>query len=124
MVEQQPFYVFDFNSARQTLLHVAVIRGHDSVVQFLIDKHSDLDAVDHYERTPLFYAVSAGRISLIKLLLANGASPWSCSGQNFLAMLKTAECIEDLAKYRKLWIRRKLMSISERKLLKHSLHSK
>ena len=56
-----------------TALHLAAIRGHDAVLQLLIDKGADLAARSKDQCTPLELAAENGHLSIVKHLIAAGA---------------------------------------------------
>eukprot|EP00435_Cladocopium_sp_Y103_P063888 s134_g25.t1 len=58
---------------RQTALHWAAAGGHPAVVEFLLSKKADVDAVDILSNTPLHHAALYGRMECVKLLRAAGA---------------------------------------------------
>ena len=58
----------------QTVLHVAIIEGHEEIIKFLISKRVDLNIKDSSGSTALFYAVTKNQKNIIKLLLEKGAN--------------------------------------------------
>jgi ankyrin repeat protein len=56
-----------------TTLHMACQDGSAALVAKLLQLHPDLDAWDGAEFTPLLNAAEAGRVDLLKLLIAAGA---------------------------------------------------
>ena len=58
----------------QTVLHVAIIEGHEEIIKFLISKRVDLNIKDSSGSTALFYAVTKNQNNIIKLLLEKGAN--------------------------------------------------
>lgn len=54
-------------------LHVAIVRGHDSVVRLLLSHGADIHTEDGFSRTPLQVACDYGRFKTAKLLLEEGA---------------------------------------------------
>ncbi|MDR3180215.1 MAG: ankyrin repeat domain-containing protein, partial [Holosporaceae bacterium] len=54
-----------------TPLHLAAEGGHIAVVNVLLDKRADANAVDCYKRMPLHYAAGRGHIAVVNALLAN-----------------------------------------------------
>ena len=56
-----------------TALHLAAIKGHDAVLQLLIDKGADIAAKGKDQRTPLELAAENGYSSIVKHLIAAGA---------------------------------------------------
>jgi ankyrin repeat protein len=58
-------------------LHLAVCDGHEDAVRCLLAAGVDHEARDKEGNTPLFYAVSGGFVSIVKLLLEAGAEPYA-----------------------------------------------
>jgi len=56
------------DQSSMTLLHLAAIYGHRSIVQSLLDKNADIGARDKLGRTPLYYACRYGHVGLVDLL--------------------------------------------------------
>lgn len=59
-----------------TALHAAADRGNADVVRLLLDSGAFGEARDYRRRTPLVYAVVAGRAEIVSMLLARGADPY------------------------------------------------
>eukprot|EP01080_Neovahlkampfia_damariscottae_P004185 gene4185-7495_t len=57
----------------QTLLHFAVLGSHVKIVEYLIDKGCDPNAVDQSKRTPLHLSSNSGSEEITILLLGSGA---------------------------------------------------
>jgi len=50
--------------------------GLDSVVKYLVkDIGDDVNWVDYFRQTPIYYAAKAGKLSTLKLLIEYGANP-------------------------------------------------
>lgn len=58
-----------------TPLYYAVRLGHYAAAKLLIERGADVNAPTDYWGDPLMMAVKIGRVDLMELLLANGASP-------------------------------------------------
>jgi hypothetical protein len=56
-----------------TALHFAAKRGHEAVVQLLLDKGADIKAKDKPGQTALHFAVTGGHEAVVQLLLNKGA---------------------------------------------------
>jgi ankyrin repeat protein len=56
-----------------TALHHAVQGGHSELAELLLDRGSDISAVDAWSQTPLHIAAYEGNPALVALLLARGA---------------------------------------------------
>jgi ankyrin repeat protein len=64
----------DGNHSHSTPLHQAVLAGHQSVVQLLVERGARLDIKDTiYQGTPLGWAIYAGQIEIGNYLRAHGA---------------------------------------------------
>ena len=57
----------------QTPLHIACENGNKEIVEFLISKGADVNAVDYILNTPLHIACSHNYFEIIELLISNGA---------------------------------------------------
>jgi hypothetical protein len=60
-----------------TPLHIAVLRGKEALARQLLEAGADKDALDHFDRSPLFRAVEKNRENLVELLLDYKAKPTS-----------------------------------------------
>lgn len=58
-----------------TPLHIAVLRGKEALARQLLEAGADKDALDHFDRSPLFRAVEKNRENLVELLLDYKAKP-------------------------------------------------
>jgi hypothetical protein len=59
-----------------TALHIATIKGHIPVVDFLIKNGANVNAKANYGTTPLHCATyTGGNLPIVELLLENGANP-------------------------------------------------
>ncbi|CAG5088607.1 Similar to RF_0381: Putative ankyrin repeat protein RF_0381 (Rickettsia felis (strain ATCC VR-1525 / URRWXCal2)) [Cotesia congregata] len=56
------------------LLHHAATSSNTELVELLLENNAEIDAKHHNGITPLFYAVTFGRINTVKLLMARGAN--------------------------------------------------
>jgi ankyrin repeat protein len=59
----------------ETLLHVAVKKGHLSLVKLLIENGASINIADESGNTALHYAAANGKKDIVKLLLENHADP-------------------------------------------------
>ncbi|MDC7223209.1 MAG: ankyrin repeat domain-containing protein [Spirochaetales bacterium] len=61
------------NNAGETALNMAFVRGSDFSIRYLTDGNDLLETTDLAGETPLFYAISAYHLPLLRLLVARGA---------------------------------------------------
>lgn len=59
----------------QTALHYAAERGHEHVVELLLDKGANTEAANFAQETALHLASRKGHVSVVRLLLSGGARP-------------------------------------------------
>jgi ankyrin repeat protein len=57
----------------QTALSRAAIKGHEAVVELLLEKGADVESKDSDGLTPLSWAARGGHEAVVKLLLEKGA---------------------------------------------------
>ena len=74
----------------QTALHLAVVRNHYGIADYLISCGSLLDAQDISGATPLHLAVRYGRVNHAKLLIEKGANVNACDATLKTPLLITA----------------------------------
>lgn len=84
------------NSKGESPLMLAALRGQEAVAQRLIQKGADVNKTGW---TPLHYAASAGKLSLLKLLIENSAyidaeSPNGTTPLMMAAMYGTGEAVD------------------------------
>uniref|UniRef100_A0AC35ESP0 Uncharacterized protein n=1 Tax=Panagrolaimus sp. PS1159 TaxID=55785 RepID=A0AC35ESP0_9BILA len=66
------------NAELQTPLHIAATNGHENIAKQLLEVSlCSINLLDKFQATPLFYAIKNGSISMIKLLINNGANTLS-----------------------------------------------
>ena len=56
-----------------TALDNAVLRGHQDIVELLLEHHADVSIENRIGWTPLFYASSAGQSEIAEILIQHGA---------------------------------------------------
>ncbi|KAH7349773.1 ankyrin repeat protein, partial [Plectosphaerella cucumerina] len=77
-------------------LHASAMNGYTSVVQLLLDKAA-LPSVlanqcDPLNRSPLFFASRAGRISVVQVLLAAGAEQDTADWKGWTPLSAAVQC--------------------------------
>lgn len=60
--------------SKKTALHMAVQKGSIAIVELLLKKGANPNAVDTLQRTPLHYAVERGNMEIINVLISGGAN--------------------------------------------------
>lgn len=68
---------FDVNRANydgRTALHIAAATGNKEIVEFLLNKNADVNAVDHFGFTPIQDAMRKDHSAIVKLLQEKGAT--------------------------------------------------
>lgn len=70
-----PFQLGVDGKNRWSALHSASREGHRIVARLLIENGADVNSVNGYLRTPMFYAAEHGRRNIINLLAEHGADP-------------------------------------------------
>ena len=74
----------DVNKTGWTPLHYAATNGHVDVIQLLIDNHAFVDAASPNGSTPLMLAAQYGTPQAVKLLLDEGAEPLQKNEQGLM----------------------------------------
>ena len=59
-----------------TPLHIAVLRNKLDLVKLILDYYPPVNRVDSKGKTALDYALMMGNETVMRYLLAAGASPW------------------------------------------------
>ena len=58
------------------LIHLAALLGRIELVRYcIVHRGMDVNMRDVRQRTPIFYAITSGRVEVVKYLLVNGANP-------------------------------------------------
>lgn len=76
----------DVNKTGWTPLHYAATNGHVDVIQLLLDNHAFVDAGSPNGTTPLMMAAQYGSPQAVKLLLDEGAEPLQKNQQGLTAL--------------------------------------
>ena len=70
------------DNKKRTLLHIASRFGSAGCVRLLLDDAgAEVDAMEQYGATPLFFACQAGQLKCAQLLIEHGADPQPASGR-------------------------------------------
>ena len=76
----------DVNKTGWTPLHYAATNGHVDVIQLLLDNHAFVDAASPNGSTPLMLAAQYGTPQAVQLLLDEGAEPLQKNQQGLTAL--------------------------------------
>ena len=76
----------DVNKTGWTPLHYAATNGHVEIMQLLLDNHAFVDAESPNGSTPLMMAAQYGTAQAVKLLLDEGSEPLHKNEQGLTAM--------------------------------------
>ena len=95
------FLQINVNEARnkkvQSLLHIAAKNGHKALVEYLISKGAEIDALDGDMKTPLQLATKKGHIEVVQTLLSKGADQEK-ENMKFMSARKYAEKFPQIIK--------------------------
>jgi Ankyrin repeats (3 copies) len=73
--EERPQDLNIADNAGNTPLQIAALPGHIEIVEFLLEKHCEVNTRNIERDTPLIDAVENGHVEVVKLLLDHGADP-------------------------------------------------
>lgn len=73
--EERPQDLNIADNAGNTPLQIAALQGHVEIVEFLLEKHCEVNTRNIEKDTPLIDAVENGHVEVVKLLLDHGADP-------------------------------------------------
>lgn len=62
------------NDYNRSPLHYASLRGHEALVELLINYGADVNFTDSYKSSPLHKAAYSGHIKIVEYLLSQGAN--------------------------------------------------
>ncbi|CDW84796.1 ankyrin repeat [Stylonychia lemnae] len=96
----QPNEILDSveKTSKKSPLHIAAAEGHQSMVEYLINKGARIDARDKLLRTPLHLACQSGHATVVKVLLDNNADPYEKdqSGRTAMHYATCSTCVEQI----------------------------
>eukprot|EP00931_Biecheleriopsis_adriatica_P120482 TRINITY_DN95609_c0_g1_i1.p1 TRINITY_DN95609_c0_g1~~TRINITY_DN95609_c0_g1_i1.p1 ORF type:complete len:228 (+),score=74.05 TRINITY_DN95609_c0_g1_i1:62-685(+) len=75
LLQQRHLKVTEGNNYNSTALHYAAQRGHDQIIEVLVQKKSEVDALDKASDTPLSWAARSGYKEAVVKLLELRADP-------------------------------------------------
>ncbi|ERF71983.1 hypothetical protein EPUS_07453 [Endocarpon pusillum Z07020] len=73
--EERPQDLNIADNAGNTPLQIAALQGYVEIVEFLLEKHCEVNTRNLERDTPLIDAVENGHVKVVKLLLEHGADP-------------------------------------------------
>lgn len=99
-------YLLDFDHFFRTPLHWACYYGFQEMIEYFFFCLSSLqlriNMKDIIGKTALFLACQQNHINIVKILLAHGASPWSCETCKYICENIGENCHQEIKKARKL----------------------
>ncbi|XP_054153772.1 myotrophin-like [Oppia nitens] len=95
VIEQFESKKVDVNASLdgRSAIHYAADYGHTDIIEFLISKGVDLNAVDKHGISPLLAAIWEGHTECVRLMITSGAhkSGRTPDGQTYLEAAEKAE---------------------------------
>jgi len=82
ILQNNKFLVYQYDSLKQTALHLAAKRGHAGTVEMLLQHCADPDFKDAVDKTALFYAIHSNNYLAVTSLIRAGAQVWGLSDNN------------------------------------------
>ncbi|KAK7453272.1 hypothetical protein VKT23_011948 [Stygiomarasmius scandens] len=73
LVENEADHTKSFTYEGRALLHIAAENNDLDLIKILLNKGINIDEMDSYDKTALYYAVRGGGLETVRLLLKNGA---------------------------------------------------
>ncbi|XP_055370704.1 uncharacterized protein LOC129605150 [Condylostylus longicornis] len=77
-------------------LHLAAEIGNKDIIEILINKSSDVDGLDWFQRTPLYYAIRAGKLDIVKYLVEEKTAKLEINDEDGITPLDYAEKFKEL----------------------------
>jgi len=103
-LQQNKYFVFEYDPIKQTALHWCAKRGHARICSLLLEYGADTDAIDMGGKTPLYYALKEKNPEIVGRLLFSKANPWSIHGIDYKAICDDGWSLKYLNKARQLSI--------------------
>ena len=87
-------------SQKHTALHVAARYANTAVLKVLVNKMPEINVIDEFGLTPLFWACRGNKLETVKFLISNGACVNIKSKENWNILHMAAVCADnELIKY-------------------------
>ncbi|KRX06790.1 Ankyrin repeat-containing domain [Pseudocohnilembus persalinus] len=86
MIDYDPGFVYEFDYMYLTPLHLSIMRNQFDIFQLLLERNSDIEALDLAGRPPLYYAIKNGNKEIVQILLRKGVDPFSPEKIDYLKL--------------------------------------
>lgn len=73
ILDADPSQVHSFDARGQQPLHSAAFKGKVDVIELLLERGADINALDKHSTTPLSYAVDSDKLKAVEYLVSRGA---------------------------------------------------